>query len=146
MTPSQRASQSRQPGGRPRLRGRLAGAAGAVLLAASLAATMTGTAAGATRAGAAPAPAPPAAPAGKAAWSIQHVPPLNTNRTVGRFLDVSCPTDSSCLAAGWFIGTDGTKRPLAERWDAKGWHVLAPARLANTLSSTLDLISCSSPD
>src|SRR5690348_1589945 len=132
MTPSQRISTSRQPGGRPRLRRRLAGAAGAVLLAASLAAALTGTAASATGASAAPAPA---APAAKTAWSIQHVPPLNTNRTIGRFLDVSCPTDSSCLAAGWFIGTDGTKRPLAERWDAKGWHILAAVRPAATLRS-----------
>jgi hypothetical protein len=159
MTRSQRNSQSRQPGSRPRLRGGLAGAAGAVLLAASLAATMAGTAAGATGASAAapsaaaPNAAPPAAatpgtavPAAKSAWSIQHVPPLNTNRTIGRFLDVSCPTDSSCLAAGWFIGTDGTKRPLAERWDSRGWHILATARPAATLSSTLDLISCVSPD
>jgi hypothetical protein len=122
---------------RTRLCGRLAGAAGAVLLAASLAATTNGAAAGAVG---------PAVPAAKPAWSIQHVPPLNTNRTTGRFLDVSCPTDSSCLAAGWFIGTDGTKRPLAERWDSRGWHILAPARPASTLSSTLDLISCVSPD
>ncbi len=143
MTPSQRNSPSRQPGRRPRLRAGLAGAAGAVLLAASLAATMTGTADGtAGTAGA----AAPAAPAAKSAWSIQHVPPLNTNRTIGRFLDVSCPTSSSCLAAGWFIGTDGTKRPLAERWDSRGWHILAPARPAATMSSTLDLISCVSPD
>ena len=122
---------------RTRLCGRLAGAAGAVLLATSLAATTNGAAAGAVG---------PAVPAAKSAWSIQHVPPLNTNRTTGRFLDVSCPTNSSCLAAGWFIGTDGTKRPLAERWDSRGWHILAPARPAATLSSTLDLISCVSPD
>ena len=126
---------------RTRLCGRLAGAAGTVLLAASLAATTTGAAAG-TAAGA----VGPAVPAAKSAWSIQHVPPLNTSRTTGRFLDVSCPTDSSCLAAGWFIGTDGTKRPLAERWDSRGWHILAPVRPAATLSSTLDLISCVSPD
>src|SRR5215475_12301213 len=109
-------------------------AVAAVLLTASLAMTMS------------TASAVPAVPAAKSAWSIQHVPPLNTNRTIGRFLDVSCPTDSSCLAAGWFIGTDGTKRPLAERWDSRGWHVLAPARPAATLSSTLDLISCVSQD
>jgi hypothetical protein len=149
MTPSQRNSRSRRGAGRPRLRGGLAGAAGAVLLAASLAATMTGTAAGAAR----PVAATPGAattgaavPAAKPAWSVQHVPPLNTSRTTGRFLDVSCPTNSSCLAAGWFIGTDGTKRPLAERWDGQAWHILAPVRPAGTLSSTLDLISCASPD
>jgi hypothetical protein len=105
---------------------------------------MTGAAAGTVGiAGTAPGAVGPAA---KSAWSIQHVPPLNTSRTTGRFLGVSCPTGSSCLAAGWFIGTDGTKRPLAERWDSRGWHILAPVRPAGTLSSTLDLISCVSPD
>ena len=156
MTPSQRESRSRRPAGRLRLRGRLASAAGTVLIAASLAATMTGSAAGRTgtaggagaagRAAGATGVNPAAIPAAKSVWSIQHVPPLNTDRTIGRFLDVSCPTNGSCLAAGWFIGTDGTKRPLAERWDSRGWHILAPARPASTQSSTLDLISCVSPD
>ena len=142
MTPSQRESRSRRPAGRLRLRGRLASAAGTVLIAASLAATMTGSAAGRTgtaggagaagRAAGATGVNPAAIPAAKSVWSIQHVPPLNTDRTIGRFLDVSCPTNGSCLAAGWFIGTDGTKRPLAERWDSRGWHILAPARPAST--------------
>jgi hypothetical protein len=115
-------------------------AAAAVLLTASLAMTMSAAAA---VPGGPAAPAP--APAAKSAWSIQHVPPLDTHSTISRFLGVSCPTGGSCVGVGWFIGTDGTKRPLAERWDARGWHILAPARPASTLSSTLDLVSCVSP-
>lgn len=111
-------------------------AAAAVLLTASLAMTMSAAAA---------VPASPAVPAAKSAWSVQHVPPLDTHSTISRFLGVSCPTGGSCVGVGWFIGTDGTKRPLAERWDARGWHILAPARPAGTRVSTLDLVSCVSP-
>ena len=114
-------------------------AAAAVLLAAGLAAATTSAAAGA---GAAQAATPAAGPA----WSIQAVPPLDTTSTISRFLDVSCPTASFCVAVGMSIGTDGTQRPMAQTWNGQGWHLTAPpARPANTLSSWLDFVSCVSP-
>ena len=114
-------------------------AAAAVLLAAGLAAATTSAAAGA---GAANAATPAAAPA----WSIQAVPPLDTTSTISRFLGVSCPTGSFCVAVGMNIGTDGTQRPMAQTWNGQGWYLTAPpARPASTLSSWLDFVSCVSP-
>ena len=114
-------------------------AAAAVLLAAGLAAATTSAAAGANAAKA-------ATPAAVPAWSIQAVPPLDSTSTISRFLDVSCPTGSFCVAVGMNIGTDGTQRPMAQTWNGQGWHLTAPpARPANTQSSWLDFVSCVSP-
>jgi hypothetical protein len=114
-------------------------AAAAVLLAAGLAAATTSAAAGAGAAGA-------ATPAAATAWSVQAVPPLGTTSVISRFLGVSCPTGSFCVAVGMNIGTDGTQRPMAQTWNGQGWHLTAPpARPANTQSSWLDFVSCVSP-
>jgi len=114
-------------------------AAAAVLLAAGLAAATASTAAGAT-------PAQAGVPAAAPPWTIQNVPPLDTTSTISRFLGVSCPTGSFCVAVGMSIGTDGTQQPMAQTWDGQSWHLTAPpARPANTLSSELDFVSCVSP-
>jgi hypothetical protein len=121
--------------------------AAAVLLAAGLAAATSGAVTGpAGAAGADRAAGPAAAPAAASAWSIQAVPPLDTTSVISRFLDVSCPTASFCLAVGMNIGPDGTQRPMAQTWNGQGWHLTPPpARPAHTLSSWLDLVSCVSP-
>ena len=43
-----------------------------------------------------------------------------------QFLGVSCPADRFCLGVGWYIPSDGVKRPLAETWDGSAWHITFP--------------------
>ncbi|MGH3403783.1 MAG: hypothetical protein ACRDRJ_14980 [Streptosporangiaceae bacterium] len=120
-------SQSRV--GRParRSRGLLAGAACAIAVAGVLAAA--GLAAAAT-----------------SPWSVQQVPPVDTATPNVQFSDVSCPTASTCMAVGHYVGTDGIERTFSERWDQKhgGWHVVLPANPAHTQSSGLEAVACAS--
>jgi len=59
-----------------------------------------------------------------------------------QFRAVSCPSDRFCLGVGWYVPSDGVRRPLAERWDGSSWHVQFPAVPAGAAGSQLDSVSC----
>ena len=106
--------------GRPRRW--LAGAACGVLLAAPIAVTSL------------PAPAATAAVAAPQAFT-----------PADQFHGVSCPSNRSCVAVGWYIPADGIKRPLAGRWDGSSWHLLFPRVPGGAAASELRAVSCASP-
>jgi hypothetical protein len=62
-----------------------------------------------------------------------------------QFRGVSCPADRFCLGVGWYIPSDGIKRPLAERWDGSAWHVMFPLVPSPAPASVLQAVSCVSP-
>jgi hypothetical protein len=62
-----------------------------------------------------------------------------------QFRGVSCPADRFCLGVGWYIPSDGVKRPLAERWDGSAWHVMFPLVPSPAPASALQAVSCVSP-
>ena len=93
---------------------------------------------------AAPAPAATGSAATRSPWSVQAVPPVDTSAPNAQFRDVSCPSATSCLAVGQYVGTDGIQRTFAERWNGAAWRIVSPAGAAAT--SMLDTVSCAGPD
>jgi len=99
----------------------LAGAAGSALLAVlAVPAAVTGLAAPAA---AAPAPVTPA----------------------DQFRGVSCTSDQFCMGVGWYIPSDGIKRPLAEQWNGFRWQILFPPVRRGAAGSELTAVSCLGP-
>jgi len=94
----------------------------AVMVAVAAAAAMTPAAAG------------PVSPVATAAQ--QAVTPAD------QFLGVSCPADRFCMGVGWYIPSDGVKRPLAETWDGSAWHITFPLVPSPARASVLRSVSC----
>ena len=106
----------------------LAGAASGVLLAAPVAVTSL--------------PAPPAT-AATAATAAVAAPQAFT--PADQFHGVSCRTSRFCMGVGWYIPSDGIRRPVAGRWDGSSWHLLFPPGRSGGPGSELNLVSCLGP-
>ena len=61
-----------------------------------------------------------------------------------QFLGVSCPADRFCLGVGWYIPSDGVKRPLAQRWDGSAWHIMFPLVPSPAPAAVLQSVACAS--
>ncbi len=62
-----------------------------------------------------------------------------------RLLDVSCPSDSSCVAVGSSLGDDHQRRALIERWDGTRWAIARPAPTPGLRTVSLLGVSCATP-
>jgi hypothetical protein len=85
--------------------------------------------------------APPTS-AAASPWSVQQVPPTDTSTPAAQFDDVSCPTRTSCMAVGEYVGTDGAEYTLSEQWNGSTWRIIRPVSPAGALSSSLTDVSC----
>jgi hypothetical protein len=93
-----------------------------------------------------PMPAPAAT-----AWSL--VPSARLTDAGQNYLDgVSCATGSgrarvtaTCFAVGSLISETGQTRPLIERWNGRGWSVVASPSKPHTIASALVAVSCATP-
>ena len=55
---------------------------------------------------------------------------------------VSCVSESSCVAVGYYRGPSETLSPLAERWDGANWTMQAVPLPAESVSGRLAGVSC----
>jgi hypothetical protein len=85
-----------------------------------------------------PALAIPAVTAGPAAAAVTQ----QTVTPADQFLGVSCPADRFCMGVGWYIPSDGIKRPLAETWNGSAWHITFPLVPSPAPASVLQSVSC----
>ena len=85
-----------------------------------------------------PAVAAPVSPvtAGAAGAAGQAVTPAD------QFRGVSCPADRFCMGVGWYIPSDGIKRPLAETWDGSAWHITFPLVPSAAPAAVLQSVAC----
>jgi len=85
-----------------------------------------------------PAVAAPVSPvtAGAAVAAGQAVTPAD------QFRGVSCPADRFCMGVGWYIPSDGIKRPLAETWDGSAWHITFPLVPSAAPAAVLQSVAC----
>ena len=85
-----------------------------------------------------PAVAAPVSPvtAGAAVAAGQAVTPAD------QFRGVSCPADRFCMGVGWYIPSDGVKRPLAETWDGSAWHITFPLVPSAAPAAVLQSVAC----
>jgi hypothetical protein len=62
-----------------------------------------------------------------------------------QFHGVACPSAQFCMGVGWYIPSDGVRRPLAERWDGRAWQILFPPVRRGAAGSQLNAVSCLGP-
>jgi len=82
-----------------------------------------------------------------AAASVSSMAATVTRQAVtpaDQFLGVSCPADRFCLGVGWYIPSDGVKRPLAQRWDGSAWHIMFPLVPSPAPAAVLQSVACAS--
>jgi len=76
-------------------------------------------------------------------WSIASSP--NTSSTQGNYLDgVSCPSASSCVAAGGYVNTSDYSQTLIEAWNGSSWSIASSPNTSSTQGNYLDGVSCPS--
>jgi hypothetical protein len=77
------------------------------------------------------------------AWSIV-TSPNPAGAVESSLAGVSCPSATSCFAAGDWLATSASTKSLIERWNGATWSVVTSADRASATHSTLSGISCSS--
>ena len=75
-------------------------------------------------------------------WTIQTTP-NPSGATSTNLSGVSCPTPSSCLAAGSYTNSAGTQVTLAEAWNGTNWAIQITRSPAGQYFSRLAAESCS---
>jgi hypothetical protein len=80
------------------------------------------------------------------AWLIQSTP--NPSEAPGSVLNgVSCSSSEACIAVGSYgLGSGGTYKSLAERWDGKEWSIVATVNPPEDLDLSLAGVSCTSAE
>ena len=80
-----------------------------------------------------------------ASWTVQPVPPPDTQASPTQLLGVSCTSATACTAVGYY-GLGGANFTVAERWDGTTWTVQTTpqAPLPNLQSADLRGVSCTS--
>jgi hypothetical protein len=71
-------------------------------------------------------------------WAIQGIPQAGVH---DRFVGVSCPTPTACIAVGSY-DTASTTDALAEAWNGKGWVVQPVPDPTPGLNATLSAVTC----
>jgi hypothetical protein len=74
--------------------------------------------------------------------SVATVAARQVTTPADQFRGVSCPADRFCLGVGWYIPSDGIKRPLAGSWDGASWHIMFPLVPSPAPASVLAAVSC----
>jgi hypothetical protein len=77
-------------------------------------------------------------------WSMDttQMPPGATTFTLG---GVSCPSDTSCFAVGYYPGSGNKNVALIEQWNGSVWTIQSPGIPSGATSSQLLSVSCESP-
>jgi hypothetical protein len=86
--------------------------------------------------------APVVNPSTGTGWS--RVPTPNPLGRDGLPMSVSCPSTTSCIAAGTYVDASGTGVTLAERWNGTSWSQLATPNPPGAPVSGLSGVSCTS--
>jgi hypothetical protein len=83
-----------------------------------------------------------------ATWVIQPTPsPSGTKNPSGdesELTGVSCPSATTCIAAGDYYNRSGTQATLAERWNGATWTLQTTTNPSGAKLSILTEVSCSS--
>ncbi len=84
------------------------------------------------------------APAALAQWTIQPSPNPE-GAPVAELDSVSCTSDGSCMAVGYYSPNGTVEQTLAERWDGSSWTILStPNRPGG--ADILSGVSCAAPE
>jgi len=76
-------------------------------------------------------------------WELQTTPgPAGQTRTI--LHDVSCPSATMCMAAGFYMDAAGVQLAMGERWNGSKWEVQSTPNPVGAKTSTLYGISCAS--
>jgi hypothetical protein len=76
-------------------------------------------------------------------WTVQSTP--NPAGAVHSFLTaVSCPSATSCIAAGFFTDGSGNQTPFAEHWNGTNWVVKNTPSPPVDPATQLNSVSCTS--
>lgn len=77
-------------------------------------------------------------------WAIQATPnPADSGES--SLNGVSCTSDTSCTAVGWFEKSNAHEFPVAEYWDGSTWVIqVTPTPIRDSLNLSLDGVSCTS--
>ena len=79
-----------------------------------------------------------------ASWTLQATPyPVGAEQ--GRLTAVSCTSDTSCLAVGWYQDSGGDVDTLAEDWDGTSWSMQSTPDPPGGSQPMLTSVSCGSP-
>jgi hypothetical protein len=68
-------------------------------------------------------------------WGLQTIPGPGTNVSLLQFGQVSCPSATSCVSTGWYIGLTGQEFALADLWNGATWTaqtIPSPSQVALT--------------
>jgi hypothetical protein len=76
-------------------------------------------------------------------WSIV-ASPSPAGDTFPSLWAVSCPSATSCFAAGSYDGNNSTTKSLVERWNGTSWSIVASPNPAGATNSWLKDLSCPS--
>lgn len=80
---------------------------------------------------------------GVTTWTLQSTP--NPSESAESVLqDVSCATETSCTAAGSWIGVGESNQTLAEKWNGTSWAIQGTSNPAGAAFSSLFGVSCRS--
>jgi hypothetical protein len=78
---------------------------------------------------------------GVSTWTLQSTP--NPAGSIASVLqDVSCAAETSCAAAGSWVGGAGSNRTLAEDWNGTSWSIQSSQDPAGTTFSAFFGVSC----
>jgi len=78
---------------------------------------------------------------GVTTWTLQSTPnPSGSIASV--FQEVSCATETSCAAAGSWVGGSGSNRTLAEAWNGTSWSIEGSQDPAGATFSAFFGVSC----
>jgi hypothetical protein len=78
---------------------------------------------------------------GVTTWTLQSTPnPSGSIASV--FQDVSCASETSCTAAGSWVGGSGSNQTLAEKWDGTSWSIEGSQDPAGATFSAFFGVSC----
>jgi hypothetical protein len=78
---------------------------------------------------------------GVTTWTLQSTPnPSGSIASV--FQDVSCATETSCAAAGSWVGGSGSNQTLAEKWGGSSWSIEGSQDPAGATFSAFFGVSC----
>lgn len=81
------------------------------------------------------------------AWSIVETPGPSDLPDGGSEMvltSVSCPDETTCIAAGWYFSSGGTQRTLFEAWDSTSWSVVDSPNVSGAFANYSLGVTCAS--
>jgi hypothetical protein len=74
-------------------------------------------------------------------WSVVAAPNPTSDRN--RLTGVSCPTATTCFAAGTYVYDGSQNKTLIERWNGTSWSIVSSPNAPKTETNILTAVSCS---